>query len=48
MCVCVCVALVIQHTNSMRHIKFSSVICLDSPSLPHYLVKGTISEKKSY
>ena len=40
MCVCVCVALVIQHATHMRHIILSSVACQD---LPYFV---TLSHKR--
>ena len=48
LCMCVCVALVIQHAMRMRSIILTAVVCLAVPYFfPRYLIKGTIfGEKK--
>ena len=43
---CVSVALVIQHAMRVRRITLSSVARSAVNMLPHYLIKGTIFEKK--
>jgi hypothetical protein len=45
-CVCVSVALIIQHAKSMRRIILLSVACLVLPFFPHYLINGTIFGRK--
>ena len=50
--VCVSVVLVIQHAKRMRCIILPSVTCLTPPYFSiifsHYLLNGTIFEKRSY
>ena len=56
MCVCVCesacahgrvhVALLIQHSKRMRHTVLSIVASLAPPYFRHYLINGTIFERK--
>ena len=42
----VSISLFIQYAKRMRHIMLSSVACLAVQYFPHYLVNGTIFEKK--
>jgi hypothetical protein len=44
---CVFVVLVIQHSERMRHILWSSVVCLAVPRFSHDLIKGRIFDKKN-
>jgi len=43
---CVFVALGIQHAMRLHHIVLSSVACLAVQGFAHYLINGTILEKK--
>ena len=45
-CLCVFVALIIQHAMRMRHIMTSFMASLAPPYFPHYLKKSTIFGKK--
>jgi hypothetical protein len=42
----VCATLVIQQAQHMHRIILSSVACLAAEYFPHYLINGTILEKK--
>jgi hypothetical protein len=43
---CVLVDLVIHHANHMRHIVLPSLVCLALQNFTHYLINGTVFEKK--